>query len=143
LIIFLVIGAFALIGFLLQISTDFAAFYLPGYKNRYSCLGCEYYAGFDLATIILNILFFIFILLIAINKIKKFLPENFIKKDKEIPIIIICSILIVFLTISGLIAFGIDYGDYKWWPETSFYSSIISGIVIIFFAFFYQKSKNK
>ncbi|MHA1821521.1 MAG: hypothetical protein ACTSVC_13680 [Promethearchaeota archaeon] len=133
--IFMMIWIVSFIGFLLIILTDFGGFYKTGYYEgtRYSCIGCEYEAGFDLLALIIDLLFFVFIFLIALNQQRHFMDIKFVE-GKELQFIMLMSLLIIILTIGGGIAFAVEYSEYEWWFETSFYSSIICGALIILFS---------
>lgn len=113
-------------GIILLLVTPFAGFWLPAYGNRYSCFGCSYSTGADLASQAIILILLIVQLVLGINEL---VPKRFINFDKlELIGMILASVTILFAII-GLGAFGIYYAGFDWWPETSWYSSFIVGIL--------------
>ncbi|MFX1571587.1 MAG: hypothetical protein ACFFB0_02480 [Promethearchaeota archaeon] len=127
----------SLIGLILLAALDFAAFYLPNYGTRYSCLGCEYSTSGDLAAQIIILILLIIQILIALNDL---LPNKFIKKDLE-KYGMFLAVATVLFAIIGISSFGAEYGDYDWWAAEGFWGSIIAGLLntILFFL----KYRNK
>lgn len=127
----------SVIGIILLLALPFAGFYLPGYGNRFSCFSCEYYTGADLAAQIIILILLIVQVVIVLNEL---LPKRFIEMDLEIIGMALASTTILFAII-GLGSFGIAHIGDEWWPGTSFYSSIIAGILNLII--FLLKFKNK
>jgi hypothetical protein len=133
-VIILIISVIALVMLLIG---PFAGFYLGGYGNRYSCLGCEYWTPVDLTMQILLIFLLIFQMLISLNEL---LPKRIVAKD-FIKLGFIFALLTWIVALIGLIAFGIAYWDSEWWPELGFYGTIVGGVLNMIL--FILKIKNK
>ena len=122
----------SLVGIILLLVTDFAGFYYTGYGNRYSCLtGCEYYSIGDLISQIFILIFLLIQIVIVIDDL---LPNKFIAKDLTKFGIGFAALTMLFAII-GIASFGVEWGNYEWWPEAGFYGSIFSGLIniILFF----------
>ena len=130
---------FSVIGIILIAAFDFAGFYWTGYSpgNRYSCLGCEYSTGGDLAAQVIMLILLIIQIVVVLNDL---LPNRFIEKDLE-KYGMLLAVLTILFAIIGIASFGVARSEYEWWPETGFYGGIIAGLLntILFFL----KYKNK
>ena len=129
----------SVIGIILIAALSFAGFYLTGpYSgNRYSCLDCEYSTPGDLAAQIIMLILFIIQLVVVLNDL---LPNKFIQKNLDIYGMLLAGLTIIFAII-GIASFGIKYVEFEWWPEVSFYGSIIAGILNLIL--FFLKYKNR
>ena len=128
----------SLIALIIMAVSDFMGLYLTPYGYlRYSCLTCEYATGGDLAAQIIAIIFFIIIMIVALNDL---LPKRLIDMDLSL-IGMILALVIIVAVIGGMSAFMVYYADYETWPGTGFYAGIIGGIVNIIL--FYLKYRNK
>jgi len=127
----------SLIGLILLAALDFAAFYLPSYGTRFSCLSCEYSTDVDLAAQVIILVLLIIQIIIALNDL---LPNKFIKKPLE-KYGMLLAVATVLFAIIGITSFGVEYGDYEWWAAEGFWGSTIAGLLntILFFL----KYKNK
>ncbi|MFX1593501.1 MAG: hypothetical protein ACFFB6_05255 [Promethearchaeota archaeon] len=132
-----IILVISIIGIILLATQYFASFYLGGGQYRHSCLDCEYATGGDLAALIIILILLILQIVVALNDL---IPKRFIKIDLDKWGIVLGG-LTIFWVIVGIASFGIAYALYEWWPDTSFYSSIIAGIINT--VLFYLKFKNK
>ncbi len=127
----------SVIAIILEIIGPFAGFYLGGYGNRYSCLGCGYSTGVDLALQIIVLILFVIQIVIALNELlpNKFIPMDVIKYGMYI------AITSIAFTVIGLAAFGIAYSWYEWWPELGFYGLVIGGVLNTILFFLRQRNK--
>jgi hypothetical protein len=127
----------SVIAIVMELIGPFAGFYLGGYGSRYSCLGCSYSTGVDLALQILVIILFVLQIVIALNELlpNKFLPFDIAKYGMYI------AITCIVFTIIGLAAFGITYSWYDWWPELGFYGLVVGGILNTILFFLKQRIK--
>jgi hypothetical protein len=113
----------SVIGLILMVFFEFAGFFLPGYGYRYSCWDCEYSTLLDFLAQIIIMILFVALIVIALNEL---VPEKFITGDLTKTGLAIAALIVIF-NIVGLVAFGIEYFDYEWWPETGFYGGFIAG----------------
>jgi len=127
----------SLIGMILLAALDFAAYYLPSYGNRYSCLGCEYSTDADLAAQVIILVLLIIQIVIALNDL---VPNRFIDKDLEKYGMFLAVVTVLFVII-GIASFGAEYSEYEWWPETGFYGAIIAGMLNPILLFLKYKNK--
>ena len=129
----------SIIGIILIAVTDFAGFYWTGYSPgyRYSCLGCEYSTGGDLASQIIILILLIIQIIVALNDL---VPNKFIEKELE-RYGFLLAVTTIIISIIGIASFGYVYSLYEWWPDAGFYGGLIVGILntILFFL----KYKNK
>jgi len=127
----------SIIGIILIAAFSFAGFDLPSYGSRYSCLDCEYTTDGDLAAQVVMLILLISQVVVVLNDL---VPKRFIKIDLNKLGIILAFFTIIFAIIR-LAAFGGEYSEYEWWPETGFYGGIIAGLLntILFFL----KSRNR
>lgn len=132
-----IILVISIIGIILLATQYFASFYLGGGQYRHSCLDCEYATGGDLAALIIILILLILQIVVALNDL---IPKRFINIDLDKWGMVLGG-LTIFWVIVGIASFGIAYALYEWWPDTSFYSSIIAGIINT--VLFYLKFKNK
>ena len=127
----------SIIGIILLATQYFASFYLGGGNYRHSCLDCGYATPADLAAQIFVLILLIIQIVIALNDL---LPKRFLEKDLD-KIGMILAVLTIVFVIIGLGAFGIEYSEYEWWPETGFYGGIIAGLINA--VLFFLKDRNK
>jgi len=127
----------SIIGIILLSAFSFAAFYYPGYGNRYSCFDCGYTTEIGLTAQIVVLILLIIQIVIALNDL---LPKRFLEKDLDKIGMIVAVLTMVFVVI-GLGVFGIEYSEYEWWPETGFYGGIIAGLINA--VLFFLKDRNK
>ena len=134
---FLFILILSVIAIVMEIIGPFAGFYYGGYGSRYSCLGCEYSTGVDLALQIIVLLLFVVQIVIALNELlpNKFIPIDIAKYGMYI------AITSVVFAIIGLAAFGIAYSWFDWWPELGFYGLVVGGILNTILFFLQQRIK--
>ena len=133
----LMILILSIIAIITELIGPFAGFYYSGYGNRFSCLDCEYSTSVDLILQYLILILFVIQIIIALNELlpNKFIPKDVTKYGMHL------AILTWIFAIIGLASFGLTYGAYEWWPELSFYGTVVGGVLNTILFFLYQKNK--
>ncbi|MFW9987774.1 MAG: hypothetical protein ACFFC3_03890 [Candidatus Odinarchaeota archaeon] len=132
-----IILVLSVIGLILLVALDFAGFYLSGYGNRYSCLGCEYSTSVDLVAQVIILILLIIQIIISLNDL---LPNKFIEKDLSFIGMILAGLTILFFVI-GIGSFGIEHIEDEWWLETGGWGVLIAGLLNTML--FFLKFRNK
>jgi len=133
----LLILVLSIIAIITEIIGPFAAFFLGGYSNRYSCLDCEYSTPVDYILQFLILILFVIQIIIALNEL---LPNKFIPKDVT-KYGMYLAILTWIFAIIGLASFGITYSSFEWWPELGFYGTVVGGVLNTILFFLQQRNK--